>query len=136
MVEPILHLSLPVRDLPESIDFYVNTLGCGLGRVRDEFADVWFYGMQVTLHDVPDQVTASEQNGVRHFGVTLNAAEMDGLIARVQAAGATFASPVSTDHAGSPSEQTKAKILDPNGHAIEIKTYVDPAAALSPPDPY
>ena len=46
---PILHLSLPVRDLEESRAFYVDALGCSLGRVRDDFIDVWFYGMQVSL---------------------------------------------------------------------------------------
>jgi uncharacterized protein len=130
-VEPILHLSLPVRDLSESIEFYVESLGCALGRVRDDFADVWFYGMQVTLHDEPDQVLPSEQNGVRHFGVTLPAEQMDALVARVESRGVVFASPVSTDYPGTPREQTKAKILDPNGHAIEIKTYVDPDTALA-----
>lgn len=131
MEPPILHLSLPVRDLAESIEFYVGSLGCDLGRVEDGFADVWFYGMQVTLHDRPEQVLASKQNGVRHFGVTLSAEQMDALVARVEDRSVPFASPVSTDHAGTPREQTKAKILDPNGHAIEIKTYVDPTAALA-----
>jgi uncharacterized protein len=127
---PILHLSLPVRDLAESIDFYVESLGCDLGRVADGAADVWFYGMQVTLHDRPEQVLPSKQNGVRHFGVTLSAEQMDALVARVEDRNVTFASPVSTDYAGTLREQTKAKILDPNGHAIEIKTYVDAEAAL------
>jgi extradiol dioxygenase family protein len=132
-VEPILHLSLPVRDLPESIDFYVESLGCSLGRVRDEFADIWFYGMQVTLHARPEPVLASKQNGVRHFGVTLATEQMQALLARVEARGVAFASPVSTDYPGTPREQTKAKILDPSGHAIEIKTYVDADAALDRP---
>ena len=39
-MEPILHLSFPVRDLAQSIAFYVDVLGCELGRVHDEFADV------------------------------------------------------------------------------------------------
>ncbi len=129
-MDPILHLSFPVRNLAESIDFYVETLGCELGRVRDGFADIWFYGMQVTLHDRPEQVLPSGENGVRHFGVTLSAAQMDALMARAEARGAVFASPVSTDDPGTDREQTKAKILDPSGHEIEIKTYVDPAAAL------
>ncbi len=132
-MDPILHLSLPVRDLPESIDFYVESLGCELGRVRDGFADIWFYGMQVTLHDRPEQVLPSGQNGVRHFGVTLSAEQMDALVARAEARGVAFASPVATDHPGTEREQTKVKILDPSGHAIEIKTYADPGAALGRP---
>jgi extradiol dioxygenase family protein len=55
-VEPILHLSIPVRDLSESVGFYVESLGCELGRVREWFVDIWFFGMQVTLHERPEQI--------------------------------------------------------------------------------
>jgi extradiol dioxygenase family protein len=132
-MEPILHLSIPVRDLPESIDFYVDSLGCELGRVRDRFADVWFFGMQLTLQARPDQVRAPEPGDVRHFGVTLSAGQMDALVARAESSGVHFAGPVSTDDAGTPWEQTKTKILDPSGNVIEIKTYVDPVEALGIP---
>ena len=32
--EPILHLSMPVRDLEEARRFYVDVLGCEPGRVH------------------------------------------------------------------------------------------------------
>jgi uncharacterized protein len=129
-VQPILHLSLPVRDLGASIDFYTEVLGCELGRVRERFADVWFFGMQVTLHQAPDQVLSAELRGVHHFGVTLGATELTQLIARAEAHGVEILSNLSTDHPGTPREQTKVKILDPSGNAIELKTYVDPQTAL------
>jgi hypothetical protein len=119
-----------VRDLAESIDFYVDALGCTVGRVRDDFADVWFFGMQLTLHARPAEVVPADQQGVRHFGVTLTADEMRALIARAEACGATFATAVSTEYAGTAREQTKTKLFDPSGNVIEIKTYVDPIAAL------
>ena len=129
-MEPILHLSLPVRDLSESIDFYTNVLGCEIGRVRERFVDVWFFGMQVTLHCRPAEVVSDEDRGVHHFGVTLSADDLHRLVDRAEAHGVTFLSELSTDHPGTPLEQTKAKVLDPSGNAIELKTYVDPAAAL------
>ena len=33
-VQPILHLSIPVRDMDEACDFYVHTLGCQSARTR------------------------------------------------------------------------------------------------------
>ncbi len=129
-MEPILHLSLPVRDLDESVDFYENVLGCDVGRVRERFVDVWFFGMQVTLHAEPDQVLSPEQRGVHHFGVTVDADNLRRLVERAQAHHVVFLSALSTDYAGTPREQTKAKILDPSGNAIELKTYVDPEAAF------
>ena len=132
-MEPILHLSIPVRELAESIDFYTEVLGCGLGRVQGGDADVWFYGMQVTLHERPEQVVPRESNGVRHFGVTLGADDLRALLQRVGSHPVEFASKLATDYAGTPREQTKAKIFDPSGNVIELKTYVNAAAALSPP---
>jgi extradiol dioxygenase family protein len=130
-VEPILHLSFPVRNLTQSVAFYVDVLGCDLGRERDEFADVWFFGMQVTLHAQPEQVLGSELRGVRHFGVTLAADDLHTTLERLESHGVVWLSKVATDYPGTPNEQTKAKVLDPDGNAIELKSYADPAAALA-----
>jgi extradiol dioxygenase family protein len=130
---PILHLSLPVRDLGEARNFYVDALGCRAARTRDGFVDVWFYGMQVTLHDRPDLAQPSADGGCRHFGVTLAREEFDDAVARLGARGVSWLDPVSTDHKGSPLEQTKAKITDPSGNVIEIKTYPDVGSALEIP---
>jgi extradiol dioxygenase family protein len=128
---PILHLSLPVADLVAARRFYVDLLGCTPGRVRDGWIDVWFYGMQVTLQEQPDQVLADEARGVRHFGVTLPPDELDALVRRLEAASVQWLQPLATDHAGTPLEQAKAKVLDPSGNAIELKAYADPAAAFA-----
>lgn len=84
-IEPVLHLSLPVYDLDESRSFYVDVLGCVPGRVRDGWIDVWFYGMQITLHEQPEQVLPAERGGVRHFGVALSEDALDALLQRVGA---------------------------------------------------
>jgi extradiol dioxygenase family protein len=130
-VDPILHLSLPVRDLAEARHFYVDVLGCEPGRVRDGWIDVWFYGMQVTLQEQPEQVLSDEQRGVRHFGVTLDASELDALVRRLDGHPVRWLQELATDHAGTPLEQTKAKVLDPSGNAIELKAYADRAAAFA-----
>lgn len=130
-VEPILHLSLAVRDLAEARHFYVDLVGCEPGRVRDGWMDVWFYGMQVTLQEQPDQVLSDEQRGVRHFGVTLGAEQLDALLRRLEGTSVRWLQPVTTDDPGTPIEQTKAKILDPSGNAIELKSYADPEAAFA-----
>ena len=129
-MRPILHLSIPVRDLHEARDFYVDALGCRAARARDGFCDIWFYGMQVTLQARPDEARTSPAGGCRHFGVTLPRDEFDAVVARLGARGAEWVHGVSTDHEGSVLEQTKAKVADPSGNVIESKTYRDVAAAL------
>jgi extradiol dioxygenase family protein len=130
VVQPILHLSIPVRDLVEARDFYVDILGCEAARAREGYQDIWFYGMQVTLHDRADEANTPFAGSVRHFGVTLAPDEFEVLMERLQETGLRWISPLSTDDPGTALEQTKAKIADPSGNVIEIKTYADVASAL------
>ncbi|HEX3564557.1 MAG TPA: VOC family protein [Acidimicrobiales bacterium] len=132
-MKPILHLSLPVADLVESQHFYVDVLGCDRGRQREGWMDVWFHGMQVTLHEQPDQVLTADQAGVRHFGVALSADEFDAIMARLGDHPVRWIRPVSTDHRGTSRQQTKATVADPSGNAIELKWYAEPAVGLEPP---
>ena len=130
MVQPILHLSIPVRDLEEARTFYVDALGCEAARARPGYQDVWFYGMQVTLHDRADEAGSAHAGSVRHFGVTLGRDDFDALAARLSDCAVPWLSPISTDDEGTATEQTKAKFADPSGNVIEIKTYADVASAL------
>ncbi len=128
-VDPILHLSLPVADLEDARRFYVDRLGCGIGRVREGWLDGWFFGMQLTLQDDPSHVL--DEQGARHFGVTLDAATLGELLDRLEAADdVRWVHHATTDCAGTPQEQSKAKIIDPSGNVIELKAYADAGAAF------
>ena len=129
-VQPILHVSLPVRDVEEARDFYVRALGCQPARHRDGFVDVWFFGLQLTLHDRPEEATGLAPGSSRHFGVTLARDEFDALVDRLEKSGVEWVVPVTTDDAGLLTEQTKAKVADPSGNVLEFKTYRDVDAAL------
>jgi hypothetical protein len=98
--------------------------------VRDGWLDVWFYGLQLTLQERPDQVLSAEQTGVRHFGVTLAPADLAQLIARTESVSLDWVHRLTTDHDGTPQEQSKAKLRDPSGNVIELKSYADPTAAF------
>ncbi len=132
-MEPILHLSLPVTDVGEAATFYVDVLGCRPGRVRSGWLDVWFYGLQLTLQERPDEVLDAEHVGVRHFGVTLDVAQLRALTERISAHDVDWMHQLTVEHAGTPQEQLKAKLRDPSGNVIELKSYPDPAQALEDP---
>ncbi len=135
-MRPIPHLSLPVHDLAASRAFYVDVLGCHPGRVQRDCLDVWFYGIQVTLQHAPDEVlTASDGRPRRHFGVTLDAATFATVVERLSARPIRWVCPPSTERARTAHEETKAMLADLSGNAIELKTYVDPQAALEIPPP-
>ena len=129
-MQPILHLSIPVRDMDEAREFYVHTLGCQSARARVDFTDVWFFGLQLTLQHRPHEVTDWRAGSSRHFGVSLGRDDFDSIIARLASLRVEWVVPVSTDDEGQPTEQTKAKLADPSGNVIELKTYRDVDAAL------
>jgi uncharacterized protein len=124
--EATLHLSLPVRDLAEARRFYEDVLDCRVGRVRDDWLDVWFFGLQLTLQERPDEVRPAAEQGVRHFGVVLlDRAAFDSVVERVRGrAWEWIADP--TAHAEEElSGKVGGKLADPSGNVIEIKHYAD-----------
>ena len=60
--QPVLHLSLPVNDLRAARDFYETTLGCRIGRTREDWFDAWFFGLQLTLQLRPLEVIDKSHN--------------------------------------------------------------------------
>ena len=132
-MDPVLHLSIPVRDLDEALAFYEGALGCGRGRRRESWADVWFFGLQLTLQHRRHEVLAPELVGTRHFGVTLDSELLDEVLDRLLACGVAWQQRPVVEHAGTVEQQRKAKVLDPSGNVIELKSYADAAQALVRP---
>lgn len=129
---PILHLSLPVSDLAETRHFYVDVLGCRPGRVRDDWFDVWFFGMQLTLQWRPSEVRSADQQGVAHFGVVLrNKQVFEDLVARVDAASVAWMCPPEVHADPGLSGKIGGKLADPSGNVIEVKYYEDLAELLA-----
>ena len=129
---PVLHLSLPVDDLHAARDFYECTLGCRIGREREDWFDAWFYGLQLTLQLRPQEVTDVSQQGVRHFGVVLpSLTEFDELVHRVAASGHAWISKPEIHSDAELNGKLGGKLADPSGNIIEIKFYADSADYLS-----
>ena len=124
-MDTFLHLSLPVLDLDEAVAFYVDALGCTEGRARPEqgFVDVWFHGLQLTLQRQPDHVLTPEQQGARHFGVALPSDQLAAALARLEALDVVWIERATVDTDGRLNGKTSAKVADPSGNVIELKTY-------------
>ena len=127
-MRPIFHLSIPVRDLDEAIDFYRRHLGAEIGRTASGWADALVFGAQVTLQHDPESVTHPMPR-TRHFGATIDWAERASMAARV-ADSPLIVEPPTVSHEGEPIEQGKLMIVDPSGNLIEVKAYRDPASVL------
>lgn len=130
-VTPVLHLSIRVHDLRAARAFYVDTLGCRPGRAREDWIDLWFFGMQLTLQLRPHEVRAADDQGVRPFGVALSdAVEYRAVLDRLASVDVVWLSPPQPHDDGLLSGKAAAKVADPSGNVIELKFYADPSDYL------
>jgi extradiol dioxygenase family protein len=125
---PIFHLSIPVRDLQEAVDFYTSQLGARIGRRTDTFADALLFGAQITLQNDPSGVTEPMPR-TRHFGATLAWSEWESVAERLSSTPSIVEVPT-ISFVGQPIEQGKLMIADPSGNLIEIKAYRHPEEVL------
>jgi len=124
------HLAFPVFDLEEARDFYVNTLGCSIGRESDQWIDFNLYGHQVVAHLSPNEIKDESRNQVdgdevpvRHFGVILENNEWQKLVDRLKTKGEDFLIEPRVRFEGKSGEQRTLFILDPSGNALEFKSF-------------
>ncbi|MGO8873865.1 MAG: VOC family protein [Acidimicrobiales bacterium] len=126
----IFHLSIPVRDLQEAVDFYSAELGARIGRRTENFVDAFVFGAQVTLQGDPSTVTVPMPR-TRHFGATVPWDEWESTAARLADSALVVEDPT-VSYEGEPTEQAKLMIADPSGNLIEIKAYRHPEQVLGP----
>ena len=124
------HLAFPVLDLEEARDFYLNTLGCSIGRESDQWIDFNLYGHQVVAHLSPNEIKDESRNQVdgdevpvRHFGVILENNEWQKLVDRLKTKGEDFLIEPRVRFEGKSGEQRTLFILDPSGNALEFKSF-------------
>jgi extradiol dioxygenase family protein len=122
------HLSLLAADLDVQRRFYVDVVGCRLGRVGEAAMDVDFFGHQITFNR--SAVTPALGYAQFHFGAIVPPAAFQALRERLCAVGVPFVVEPTEQAAGTADARWKMVVLDPSGYAIEIKSYADPSRAL------
>ena len=132
-MEPLFHLSIPVDDLERAKHFYIDTLGCAIGREKRGRFDINFFGHHIVAHHSPRE--AKKENGtidsdgdiaaLRHFGVILEWNDWQALAKRLQDAGTAFIIDPYIRFKGEPGEQATMFFLDPSGNALEFKSFKD-----------
>ncbi|WP_420548244.1 VOC family protein [Curvivirga sp.] len=130
MVMPPFHLAFPVSDLDATREFYVNDLGCEIGREDVKWIDFNFHGHQISAHLRPEEVTIAHTNSVdgdqvpvRHFGLVLQWDKWEALHKSLEAKGREFLIEPRTRFEGQAGEQGTFFLLDPSGNALEFKSF-------------
>jgi extradiol dioxygenase family protein len=130
-MRPRFHLAVPVDDLEAARAFYVDLLGCRVGRESERWIDLDFHGHQLTVHRVDDPWAAAATNPVdgeavpvRHFGAILEVEPWEALVQQLREAGVRFLIEPQVRFAGTAGEQRTLFLLDPAGNGIEFKAFV------------
>ncbi|MEZ4382295.1 MAG: VOC family protein [Nannocystaceae bacterium] len=129
---PAFHLAFAVADLAAARAFYVDVLGCAVGREAARWIDFDLCGHQLSAHLVEAPAEAAPTNAVDgdavpipHFGLILEWSAWEALAERLRAAGVDFVVAPRIRFAGRPGEQATMFVRDPSGNALEFKSFRD-----------
>jgi extradiol dioxygenase family protein len=123
------HLALPVKDIQKAIDFYHFGLGLPLGRQSKTWVDIDFFGHQVVFHLAPEMPPLHYNDvdkhdvPVPHFGVVLEKEQWLQLSKKLESQGVEFKIKPYIRFEGLSGEQGTFFFIDPNGLALEFKTF-------------
>ena len=127
----LFHLAFPVTDLAKTRQFYVEVLGCGVGRESARWIDFNFFGHQITAH-LTDENRALSHNPVDgdavpvpHFGVILDWEVWQELSQRLERIGTSFVIAPRIRFQGEVGEQATMFLTDPCGNNLEFKSFKD-----------
>ena len=128
MLQPLFHLAFPTHDIGETIRFYVDGLGCIVGRRSKHAITLGLAGHQLVGHLVTDQPL---QKGIypRHFGlIFLSQQEWQELADRAKAKGLTFYQQPRVRFPGTRIEHRTFFLEDPSHNLLEFKHYTHESA--------
>ena len=130
------HLAIPVSDLQESREFYVEILGASEGRSDESWVDFNFFGHQLVAHLGDPNLVASatieklvdgDLVPVPHFGIILDEIGWKNIIHKLTESKWPFEIGPHLKFKGQPGEQWTMFLRDPSGNALEFKFFEDPS---------
>ena len=126
----MFHLAIPIVNIEETINFYLNTLKASLGRSGSNWADFNLFGHQITVQENNSftkltPVISKEGIPVNHFGIILKFSDWSTLKDKLKKKGVKFLIEPKVVFDGEVGEQHSFFIEDTNGYAIEFKGFDD-----------
>ena len=116
------HLSFVVPDIQAARQFYVDILGCEIGRDTGKWIDILFFGHQLTLHQERQGMTA---RAIDHFGPILDKVEWLNVLHALKDNDISFEMDPLIKADGTEEESGKYIVKDPAGNILEFKYYLD-----------
>ena len=116
----MFHLSLPVVNYRECVDFYVSCFDAETVELTPTAVNILMFGAQITLHDNPSSPLTSAARMEFHFGPVVPLKQWFALRDRLKSSGHTLLKCID------PQESSKARgklvVADPSGNLIEVNS--------------
>jgi uncharacterized protein len=128
MNKVLFHLAFPMTDLAATKKFYVDGLGCTLGRESDSALILGLAGNQIVAHLVKESVA---QKGIypRHFGLVFTSEkDWQALADRAKTKGLKFYQEPRHRFPGQRTEHRTFFLEDPSCNLLEFKHYTHESA--------
>ncbi|MDH5192920.1 MAG: VOC family protein [Nitrospira sp.] len=135
MSRAVFHLAFPIQDIEATLRFYVDGLGCTVGRRSKHAVTLGLAGHQLVAHVMQEQ--PPQQKGIypRHFGlVFLSQGEWQALADLAKAKGLSFYQQPRVRFPDTRIEHRTFFLEDPSHNLLEFKHYTHESAIFGEQD--
>ncbi|MEO0771189.1 MAG: VOC family protein [Cyanobacteria bacterium J06649_4] len=127
----IFHLSFPIENIPDAKQFYVEGLGCNVGRESKHSLILNLGGHQLVGHVVNSPLETQKGIYPRHFGLTYETeGEWQAALRNAQEKGLMFHQQPKHRFKGERIEHRTFFLEDPFRNLLEFKYYAYPTAVF------
>ena len=131
----VFHVAFPMKNIDETKRFYVDGLGCALGRESNNALTLNLGGHQIVAQMTTMSVEKPRSIYPRHFGLVFTTkAEWQGVLDRAIDKKLSFFKEPQTRYAGSPLEHHTFFLEDPAHNLLEFKHYTQESAIFGERD--
>lgn len=131
----LFHLAFPIQDIDAAKRFYVEGLGCILGRESSQAVTFGLAGHQLVAHIVDERQGTQKGIYPRHFGlVFLSKSQWQDLADRAKAKGLDFFQQPRVRFPGTRIEHHTFFLQDPSQNLLEFKHYTHESAIFGERD--
>ena len=126
------HLAFPVNDLIDTERFYVDIIGCSIGRRTPTSINFNFHGHQIVAHlvdQMPDNTNGGQIDGKQvppfHFGLVMEWQQWHQFRDNLEHQDVNFRLKPHIRYPGKIGEQATMFLDDPSGNSLEFKSFFD-----------
>ncbi len=126
------HLAFPVNNLIATERFYVDTIGCTIGRRTPTSINFNFHGHQIVAHlveQMPDTINSGQVDNKQvptfHFGLVMEWQQWHQFRDYLAQQNVVFRLKPHIRYPGKVGEQATMFLDDPSGNSLEFKSFYD-----------